>query len=131
MKRNRMRQWATALVVACIFTMLGLSAATSSQAAQFTWINEGSVAATTTDAGDSRVQLRVSAVRGDSGAHKIQVAAHYAGGWTPYGSWVEGWGSACHSYAGTTDAGGMVYNPHSVAQNPVLAFIRYSEAGTC
>lgn len=50
----------------------------------------------------------------DGPSHKIEAAAHYPGGWSLHGSYVDGWDHACHAYDGSRELGGMIRNPHSV-----------------
>lgn len=85
----------------------------------------GSLAAYSRDASPSYPQFRASAASADSGAHKIRAGAHLPGGWTLYANFAEGWGSACHSYAGTMTLGALIENPHSVSQYPVAGTLRY------
>lgn len=130
MNRIRFRRALIATSVTGVAMMSGLGMASSASATQFNWFG-GYLGPNATDGGDSRPNLRISAAGADMPSHKIQVAAHYPGGWSLYGGWVDAWGGACHSYAGTVEAGGMINNPHTVGQNPAGAFIRYNESGTC
>lgn len=77
------------------------------------------------DASASYPQFRASGAVADSLNHKIRAGAHYPGGWTLYASFAEGWGSACHSYAGDQDLGALLENPHTVDQYPVIGVLRF------
>lgn len=52
---------------------------------------------------------------GDSGYY--EAAAAYDVNLNPYGTWVYGWGSACHSYSGANLLYPRLYNPDSRGQS--------------
>ncbi len=113
------RQMVVGLVaLACFMTLPTAASATE------WWWKSGLLSAGARDASGSVSQLRASGGIAESNARKIRVGAHLPGGWTLYASFVEGWGSACHSYAGTMSLGGLLENPHTVNQL-VLGVVRY------
>ncbi|HEU4976502.1 MAG TPA: hypothetical protein VFT50_15525 [Baekduia sp.] len=88
------------------------------------WRYEVALAAQTRDAGASYPELRASEASAESYSRKIDAGAHYPGSWDQYANYVDAWGYACHSFAGTTTLGGLIFNPHTVSQYPVPASIR-------
>lgn len=83
----------------------------------------------------SYVWLRSSRGWSDGGHHKAWVAAtRPTSPGQPlnlYGSWVDGWGYACHSYAGNNTLYGILGNFHSVTQNPMSGAITVAGQGAC
>ncbi|HET6509319.1 MAG TPA: hypothetical protein VFG42_21155 [Baekduia sp.] len=53
----------------------------------------------------------------------VAAAAHVPGGWTLYGSYLTGYGSACHSYATGNPLGGMAMNAELYSSLPMWAYI--------
>ncbi|MCW2982996.1 MAG: hypothetical protein JWR63_566 [Conexibacter sp.] len=47
---------------------------------------------------------------GATGTDWVGAAAHVPGSWTLYGSYITGWGNACHTYAAGSSLGAMMKN---------------------
>lgn len=107
------------VAAACLMAM-----PTAASADQLLW-RYGPLAANARDASGAFPQLRASAAAAESTGRKIGAGAHLPGGWTLYANFAEGWGSACHSYAGTNDLGALIENPHTVSQSPVTGILRW------
>lgn len=53
----------------------------------------------------------------------VATAAHVSGSWALYGSYLTGYGSACHNYAAGTALGGMVSNAELYTNLPIVGAI--------
>lgn len=53
----------------------------------------------------------------------VATGAHVSGSWAQYGSYVPGYGSACHSYAAGTPLGGLAMNAELYTSLPMWAQI--------
>jgi hypothetical protein len=116
------------LLVVGLVAAASLAVAPVAGATDIDW-RYGSLGADTKDASPSYSGFRASLAISDCGCHKMDVGAHYPGGWTLYASFVEGYDLVCHSYAGTDTLGALIWNPHSVTQNPVDGSLRYGGNG--
>lgn len=114
------RRWVVGLAAA-VATM---SAAPAAVGVTVDW-RTGPLGPDSKDASGSYAEFRMSRACADRGWLWIKAAAHYPGSWTLYGDWAGSYGGcACHSYAGTTTLGALIWNPHSVTQDPVPARLR-------
>lgn len=118
-KARAITRWRRAILTAGA-TAAALGAAASPAVAAYDfhngWVGSGYIEESAYEA------LRATLGWADSSAHKVEVAA--ADGSGLYGSWVDGWETACHSYAGTTTLKGLLRNPHTVAQDPMRGRVR-------
>jgi hypothetical protein len=121
-----------AACLAVLFVLLLASSTKVSPAAAFVTYKYGALAADTKYwyGGSGYVALRASQGWAESSSRKIYVAAWYDYPNT-YGSWVDGFGYACHSYSGYTQLAPVIWNPHSVGQNPVQGRMRISPESAC
>lgn len=127
---RRSRRVLVGCAVVCAAAVPGLVVAQEASAASFVWL-DGYVAANDADASSSYPAFRGSGGLSDSGAHKVAVAAHYSGGTALYASYVDGFGSACHSYDGSQTLGALLKNPHTVSQNPMVGTLSEDGSPAC
>jgi hypothetical protein len=120
----------TRLAVAGVVAVSALATAQSASALSFAYYN-GGLGAGAQAAGQSVGGYTATYNGADGPNHKIEAAAHYEGGWSLHGSYVDGWGAACHDYDGSRTLGGMIRNPHSVSQNPAGGISYYAILTTC
>lgn len=98
-------------------TLIAVGVNAPSAMGSVTWLY-GSVCPGCTYWGGTYSAMRASYGWSDGANHKVAVAASQ--GWPSfYGSFVDGFGYACHSYAGSTQLLPVLNNPHSVGQNPM------------
>ena len=116
--RRRLLVGLVAAMAAC------LSGAPAAVGVQVSWRN-GALGADSKDASSSYPELRTSKACADRSWFYIRAAAHYPGSWSQYGDWGESLGGcACHSYAANQTLGALIWNPHSVTQDPVPGTLR-------
>lgn len=128
--RRRAASTLVRVAVAGTIAVLALATAESASAAVFAYYN--APLGPGAQAAGSSVGGYTGTVNGaDSQNHKAEAAAHYPGGWTLHGSYVDGWGIACHAYDGSRELGGMIRNPHTVTQNPMGGTSYYLTLITC
>jgi hypothetical protein len=122
-------RWGARLVGAAAAASMCVAMTPSLASAELGYWKSGALGAQATDAGPTRTSLTSSAATADISSHLIDAGAHYPGSWTLFANYAEGWGIACHNYGGES-LGALVYNPHSVTQNPVDAIDGYVANGS-
>ena len=121
-RRSRRLAQAAASLMA-ITTLWYVAAATPAIGSIYQY-HYGYLASDSRDASPSFYSLNSSWAQADGTNHKIDAGAHYPGGWDLYAHWAEAWYVACHNYGGEY-LGALVWNPHTVSQNPVTARAGY------
>lgn len=124
-QKHTQRVLKTMLIAGVAAAALGATTSPAAAAYDFHygWVGSGYIEESSYEA------LRATLGWADSAAHKAQVAAADASGL--YGSWVDGWETVCHSYAGTTSLKGLLRNPHTVAQDPMRGRVRVAPEIAC
>ncbi len=128
--RRRAASTIVAVVVAATVAVSAFATAESASALSFVYFN-AALGPGAQAAGGSVGGYTATWNGADLPSHKAEAAAHYPGGWTLHGSYVDGWGAACHDYDGSRQLGGMIRNPHTVTQNPMGGISYYAVLTTC
>lgn len=115
------------LAAVVVALSIGAAVVPAGASATYTWWRTGSLGAYASDADVTRTALTSSRAYADYGRY-IQAAAHWAGGWSLYGNYVQGLNEACQNYPGY-HLGALIRNPHSVSQNDVWALSGWVENG--